>query len=429
MTDDRQPPTEPIPPEHEHHGVVETLREELHEVVEHVPQPVRWTVGKLVRIGLFTLVGLIVLAIVSAALYLANRTELVAQELAILLNHTLSQRSDLVLEVPDIKGNPFTGFRVVEPRVRFRDGPVLLEARSLRVGYSAWALLRGGTHPVDVTIDRPVVRLDHGAGGTWRLPKLEPGPKPAKSGNKGVNFRVHIRDAQLSVPRPLGRVEGVEILLSGRTGPATRVDLQRMRWKSGPWHSRLEALSGEFRSDADSVRFRVREMRTGDFALSAMGGWRQGSTIRVVRANVKRVRWQWLAEVFDNKTFAVPGEASARVEASGAGRWQGQVEAEGSWDSLAATGRGRFQWDGKSLVLDSLVARSLAGNLRGGVRWSREGWEIGGQAEHADPAHWHALHLDHWPAGNMNGEFRYVVDSKPRQKSTLTARLVESQWV
>src|SRR5262249_56771180 len=51
-----------------------------------------------------------------------NRTELVARELSLLLNRTLREHSDLVLDLRDIRGNPFTGFRAVEPHVRFRDG-------------------------------------------------------------------------------------------------------------------------------------------------------------------------------------------------------------------------------------------------------------------------------------------------------------------
>jgi len=43
MSDDRPTPEDGREP----HGVVETLREEIEEVVEHVPEPVRWTVGKL----------------------------------------------------------------------------------------------------------------------------------------------------------------------------------------------------------------------------------------------------------------------------------------------------------------------------------------------------------------------------------------------
>ena len=100
--DDRHGPDD----DHEPHGVVETLREEIEEAVEHVPQPVRWTVGKLTRLALLVLAGLMVLGVASAILYFMNRTELVARELSLLLNRTLREHSDLVLELRDIRGNP-----------------------------------------------------------------------------------------------------------------------------------------------------------------------------------------------------------------------------------------------------------------------------------------------------------------------------------
>src|SRR5690349_16223338 len=98
MSDETPDERERPPGEHaEPHGVVETLREEIEEVVEHVPQPVRWTVGKLVRVVLLSIVALVVLVIVSAALYLANRTELVASEITLIINQALARHSDLVL--------------------------------------------------------------------------------------------------------------------------------------------------------------------------------------------------------------------------------------------------------------------------------------------------------------------------------------------
>src|SRR5262245_29500315 len=112
------PDSEPPHP----HGLVEELREELHEVVEHVPKPVRWTVSRIVKLALLSLFALIVIVVVSAALWVARRTEWVAQELALVLNQALATRSDLVVEMGDLRGNPLRGVRVVHPVVRFRDG-------------------------------------------------------------------------------------------------------------------------------------------------------------------------------------------------------------------------------------------------------------------------------------------------------------------
>jgi hypothetical protein len=143
-------------PGHEPQGVVETIREEIEEVVEdvveHVPQPVRWTVGKLARLASLAFLGVAVLAIISAVLFFMNRTELVARELSILLNRTLREHSDLVLDLRDIRGNPFTGFRAVEPRVRFRDGATLLAAREMKVDYSAWGLVFGRSGQIELTL-------------------------------------------------------------------------------------------------------------------------------------------------------------------------------------------------------------------------------------------------------------------------------------
>jgi hypothetical protein len=430
MSDEPDDPTGG-PPEHEHHGVVETLREELHEVAEHVPQPVRWTVGKLVRITLLSLAALVLLLIVSAILYFTNRTELVAKELTLVLNHTLAQHSDLVLEMRDIKGNPFTGFRVIEPRVHFREGGgTVLEAHELRVSYGALSLLRGGRGPLHVIIERPLVHLDLGPGGGWRLPKWT--SNPAKKGGRprALDFGLELRQATLTAPRPLARFTGVDLVVKGSTGSVARVEVPRLRWREGPWRSRLEDLQGVLTVDADSTRFTLRRMRTADLALTATGAWRNGGDLRRVHADIERVRWAWLAQVFDNRTFNVPGQGALTVDAIGGKRWNGDFRSALTWDSLAAEARGRFAWDGRELAVDSLAGRSPAGDLRGRLRWSKAGWEIGGQAANADPSHWRALHLVGWPAGQLNGRFLYRVEtpSKARTSSRLTANLVASEW-
>src|SRR3989442_1662781 len=96
-----------------HPGLVEEIRHEIEEVVEHVPEPVRWTVRKLVALGFAALVALVVLAVVSVALYYANRTELVARELTLYLNHILATRSNVQIDVSDIRGNPFQRIRLL----------------------------------------------------------------------------------------------------------------------------------------------------------------------------------------------------------------------------------------------------------------------------------------------------------------------------
>jgi hypothetical protein len=428
--DPKRPPADaPTPEAAEPHGVVESLRHELQEAVEHVPQPVRWTIGKLVRIAALSLAGLVVVAAVSTALYLANRTELVAHETAILLNQLLARQSDVQVEIRDIRGNPFTGIRVPRPVVRFRDGTPLLEAESLTLGYSLWTLVRGGDGPVELTLDQPVIRLDTGAGGGWRLPVWRAGARRAGT-PRALRFVVRLRNASLVAPKPLFRTDGLDLDLAAATGARTRVEVARLSWRRGPWESRLERLRAHYSADAESTRFTLHELRSPDLVVRARGAWRTGQAARAMQVEVERVRWAWLAKVFDNRTFDVPGNGRAKVDAVLAERVRGRFDAVGDWDSLAVTGTSRFGWDGTTLTLDSLRGRSRAGDLAGFVRWNRAGWAVGGEARAADPAHWHALRLVGWPSGRMNGRFEYAVDTrdKARPSAVLTADLDASQW-
>lgn len=437
MSDERD--QEPGKPEHEHHGVVETIREEIHEVVEeihevveHVPQPVRWTVGKLVRIALLSLVALILVLAVSTAAYLANRTELVAHELTLVLNHTLRLNSDLEIEMRDIKGNPFTGFRVIEPRVRYRDGAgTVLEAPEMRVGYGALSLLRGGRGPLTLLVREPVVRLDLGPNGTLRFPKYTAPPKKSGARPRALDFSLELRNATIRAPKPYYQVKGLDLFVEGATGPQTRVDITRMRYRDGPWNSRLDDLRAGLRMDADSTRFSITRLRASDLSLTASGRWRNEDGVKQVHADIENVRWGWLAQVFDNRTFAVPGQGSASIDAAIGSRWDGAFRSKLNWDSLAVEGRGRFGWDGRELAIDSIAGTSLAGNFQGQVRWSKQGWEVGGHATDADPSHWQAIKLRDWPAGKLNGNFLYKTKTivKGRSEALLTAELVGSEWV
>ncbi len=428
MSDDQRP-EEPREGEahHEHHGVVETIREEIEEAVEHVPEPVRWTVRKIILLAALSIVGLLVLAVVSVALYFMNRTELVAREITLVLNQALSNRSDLVLSIGDVKGNPLTGVRVLAPHVEYKDGTPLLDAPEMRVAYPAMGLLSGGRGPIEVTIVRPVVRLDAGAKGGWRFPLWKPGPPRAK-GARELDLRLHLVDARIRAPRPLQVFEGLDLDVRASTGPTTVVELERLRWKKGPWDTRLDRLEARFVSSPDSMRFQLGEFRTRDLVFSASGAWAKRDSLQRIHAEVKRVRWAWLAQVFDNDTFRVPGEGHAMLDLQHGSVWRGRFDSNVVWDSLAAKGTGRFSWNGRQLVLDSLDAHSLAGDLRGSLRWTRQGWDIAGDASRADPSHWQALHLSGWPAGQLNGWFRYAVESRKRSVARLDARLLGSQW-
>jgi len=416
----------------ESHGVVETIREEIEdaveEVVEHVPQPVRWTVGKLARLVTLVFLGLAVLAVISAVLFFMNRTELVARELSILLNRTLREHSDLVLDLRDIRGNPFTGFRAVEPRVRFRDGTTLIAAREMKVDYSAWGLAFGKSGQIELTLERPDVRL-LGKDGNWRLPvwRSDPSRKGAHEVRE-LQIRLRVRNASVLAPAPYGRASDVSLDAIANLGHTSRVRLERMTWGYGPWGSKLDGLTADLSADSTGVHARLGDLRTADLEMNARADWRAGDPDRNVHVVVGRVRWRWLATVFDNRSFDVPGEGAFVLDARGSREWNGRFESTADWDGLTAEGTGRAHWRGGELLLDSLAANSNAGDLLGTLRWTRAGWEVGGEARRADPAHWHALHLDGWPAGNLNGRFHYAVETHGRPTGVLEATLIPSEW-
>lgn len=423
MTEPREPdapePTEP------HHGLVEEIREEIAEVVEHVPEPVRWTVGKLIWLSLLAVVGFIVLIVVSIGLYLANRTEWVAQELTLFLNQTLASRSDVVIEIKDIRGNPLVGIRVIEPRVKFRDGkgPTLLEARSMQVGYSALSLMQPNRRWVDVTMDDATIRLGRGADGKLRLPKWKSGaPGGAQS-----SMRLHliVQNATLITPEPELHAEGGHLDVIANTSPS-RIDLVDLSWKHGPYGTTLEKLAGTY-AVSDSVRFEVRELRSEELQLRATGAWPKGATERRAHVDIARVRWRLLARLFDNKSFDVPGEGRAVVDVQGSRDWHGRFAANIDWDNLKGDGEGAFRFEQHRLAVVPLTFRSPAGILDGRMDWAHEGWAIGGAVQKGNPLHWEALHITGWPAGNLNGRFRYNVDTRPNGSGNLTAHLLESE--
>ena len=207
MTDPKPP--DPLDPHQgsEHHGLVEELRHEIEAVVEHVPQRVRWTVRRLVGLSIAIIAGLIVLAVVSVVLYYANRTELVAHELTLFLNHTLVTRSNVRIEFSDIRGNPFQKLRLMKPRVVFRDnGRPLLEAPWIEIGYAPISLFSHGGKPVDVSVESPVIRFERGADGTLRLPTWKTTGRTRGSRAIDMEFRMHQGTVELPIKQ--GRIEG-----------------------------------------------------------------------------------------------------------------------------------------------------------------------------------------------------------------------------
>lgn len=412
--DDNDPGTGGPPPEGERPGVVEGIKEELHhvaeeihEVVEHVPKPVRWTIRRIVGLALLTLFALVVVAVVSVILYFARRTELVAHELTLVVNQTLAARSDVVLVIRDLKGNPLQGLRIVHPVLRFRDGdlPPVLEAEELRLRYSAWSLLTGGNGPIEVELKKPVIQLARGPDGKIRIPKWKTAGGTGGGKPRGLEFRVTIRDGKVQAPVLRPGINGLEARATARVGKGTQVDLQQLSWRAGPWGTPLERLRAQLDA-GDSVHVRVLELTSPEVALSGRADWKNAGEEYRVHARVDRVRWAWLAKVFDNGVFDVPGAGSFEVDAVERGGWSGDFRASLTWDELTASGTGRFAYAGGKLAVAPLAAETPSGNVSGRFDMVGKRWVLEARAERVDPRAWKSFGLDGWPEGSLAGAFR-----------------------
>ena len=439
------PPQTPAPePEP---GLVEGVREELEQVVENVreevggihdrleggiekrlPRPVRWTAGKIATLILLSLAGLIVTALVSVVLYFKQHSVWAAGELSRLLNQALAQQSNVVLTVHDIRGNPLQRVVLIHPVVRIRgaNAPPLVEASSMTVEYAPWNLWMARKRSIEVQLDHPVFRLARDARGKLILPEWR-GGQPGRSGTREIEVLLSVRGASVSVPDTEYDVRDWSFDARAETGPRTIVALQRMTWDRGPFGSRLDALSGEVTS-GDSVRIRVGELRTPDLALAGNASWRSGSPLRTVHLDVHRVRWAWLAKVFDNGVFDVPGEGRGSVDAVGGKSWMGRLNATADWDSLPMSGDGGFTWANGRLQVEPLHLRSRAGNLSGSFSYGENDWELAGDVHDADPAYWRAINLSGWPAGQVNGHMLFTDQRKGSRSATrLVATLFPTQ--
>ncbi len=436
--DPREPGKLPDDPGDPQHGIVEELRHEVSELregiehaveeaVEHVPKPVRWTVRKLVMIAALALVGLIVLAIVSALLYFANRTELVAHELTLLLNGALSSRSDVQIEIGDISGNPFRHVRIINARVKFLDGdaPMLLEAPWIELRYTPLQWLRPQRRTIDIVIEKPVIRISRDGKGKLRLPVWRAAGKPAREPSD-FDVRLRVRDGSVMVAGPVTPVRGMQLHATASIGRASRAEIVRLSWLDGPFATRHLELSG--RADAgDSVHIELSRMRTDDLALTGRAVWKKGKDERQIDLDIGHLPWKWLAEVTGNKSFDVEGEARGTVSARGYRTWDAGFANDIVWKDLGGHASGRARWDGGVLKLTPLTVVSKAGHLEGDVGWSRAGWNVGGAVEHGDPQRWGAFGVEGWPEGDVKGTFRYAVDTRRRESSAaLTARLENS---
>lgn len=403
----------------------------VEEVVEHVPPaaraPVRWTVRQILVVAILGAVLVVVAITAGVAYYLWNHTEFASHELTGRVNALLRERSNVQLELSGVSGNPLTTVVVHRPRVRFREGggAPLLEAESMRMRYSTWDLLWARRGAILIELERPTVRLERGPGGAWRLPTWKAGPsRPGRP--RGFDFELQMHDGRLDSPDSVLAVRGLDLDLRFATEP-TRLELRSMKWKQGPWGSVLRALRADVTS-GDSLVVKLHELATGDVRLRGTLRSRRGETTRVVDATIDRVRWAWLARVFRNDVLNVPGEGAATVTATGDRDWRGRMRARATWKDLPVTGEGAFAWSGGRFVLAPLAGDSPAGRFEGRVDWSKARWSVEGEAREADPAHWGGLGLVGWPAGVLNGRFRYAVETGRVRDGVLTAALTASEW-
>lgn len=411
MSDAPQTP----PPHEEASGLVQEIRHEIEEVVEHVPRPVRWTVRKLVLLVAAIVVGLVVLTIVSIVAYYARRTELVAQELTLYLNHTLSTRSNVRIEFRDIRGNPLSRIRLIEPRVTFRDGgEPLLAAPWIEIGYSPWSLLNGDQKVIDVVVRQPTFRLGRNPDGTLRLPTWKTSGSSAPERPSETDLHLRIVDGAVMLPMKQPPVSGLMLDVLASTGLESKAVIRTLTWRDGPYDTHHLSLVGRVAA-GDSLRFEIQKLTTDDLELSATGGYRKGERRKILHADVRRLSWAWLARVTGNDSFDVPGTGAVHVDAAGDSIWTGAFTSQLQWRDLAFAGEGRFGWNGAQLRVEPLDARSEAGHLRGFVTWSDAGWSLGGDVQDGKPDRWGGIGISGWPAGDLNGRFVYAVDTRKRE--------------
>ncbi len=406
---------EPAPGVPHHETVVEAVREEVRELhdrvedaVEHaLPPRARRSAGRIAWLIVLGALGLVIVAASVVLLWLTRHTEYVAGHLTVVVNRVLADHSDVVLEVKDVRGNPFRSVRIVEPRLRFRDsrGPALLEARAMSLSYAPWDLAFGRTRSLEVRFEQPVVRLTRGPDGALRLPGWHAGPRRVGP-SRVFDVRLTLADGVIETPDTNQAVRGLELVARARIGAGDEFEVERMRWARGPWGSRLEELRGRF-SAGDSARFVLERLRTGDLDVSARGGWRAGAGARFAHVELKRLRWSWLAKVFANDLFDVSGEGAGRFDVRIDRGLSGTGVAEALWDSVPLQARADFRWRAGRLSVGPLVGDSPAGGFDGRVVYTANDLDVTGQVTHGDPVHWHALGLPGWPSGDVTGRMHY----------------------
>jgi hypothetical protein len=278
-----------------------------------------------------------------------------------------------------------------------------------------------------IEVDHPVLRLGRGPDGRLRVPAWHAGP-PARGGaGRAWSFELRLREGELHAPEADLGTTGLDVNLRYVTDPA-RLDLRSLSWRKGPFGSRLQRLSGDV-VVGDSVVVTVNRLESPDLALTARAAWPRGGGVRRVHAEVRRVRWAWLARVFRNDVLDVPGEARISADLEGDRAWSGRAHSTLDWDGTPVTADGHFTFDKGRLVATPVTGTSPAGRLDDGrVTWSKAGWSVEGRATDADPAEWGALGVVGWPAGRLDGHFRYLAETGKVRRGHLNADLADCEW-
>jgi hypothetical protein len=401
------------PPRHE--GVVESLREEVQElhdrledVVEHaLPQKARWSAGRIAWLIVLSTLGLVVVLVAGGVAWLTQHTEYLAGHLTVVVNRVLADHSDMVLEMRDVRGNVFRGVAIVEPRLRIRgdSGPAVLEARSMVLRYAPWDLAFGRRRALEIEFERPVVRLARGPDGKLQLPRWRSGPA-GRGPAREFDVRLAVNGGEVHLPDSSQDIRGLHLSAHALLGKQDEIEVRSMSWAQGPLGTRLEALRGRLVA-GDSTRFTLEELRTPDLALSATGGWRRGAPARFAAVDLGRVRWRWLAKVFQNELFDVSGEGSGRFDVRFDRAIRGMGVAEAVWDSVPLKARAGFVWERGRLTVAPLDGTSPAGSFNGRVVYTAMNLDLRGRVTHGNPLFWGAIGLAGWPAGDLTGEMHY----------------------
>jgi hypothetical protein len=420
--------------EHQIERVEEKVEHALDPVVEQLPKaarrPVRWAVAKLVLLAFSIVIGVVLLGVMAVGYYLWNHTEYASHELTGRLNRLLQERSDVELSLDGLRGNPLRTVTVLHPRIRYRQSnePAVLEASTMRLSYSTWDLLWGRRGAIVIEMEHPVVRLGRRADGSLRIPAWheKSGPLIPKPASRGFDFELHLRNGEVDAPGAELDTRGLNVDLRFATDP-TYLDVRSVSWLQGPHGSRLQKLAGTVAVD-DSVVIAVRELRSSDLTMHGTAAWERRGGVKQIQLDVDRLRWAWLGQVIHNKTLNVPGEGRMTVQAEGGPVWRGRAQVAGLWDGLAVDASTDFRWRNKRLFLEDLRGTTKAGNLTGRLQHDSDGWWIEANAVNADPALWSFIGIRDWPAGQLDGWFRYAVDTRRAKRAHLDARLTDVEW-